>query len=401
MRIAVIGTGVSGLGAAYALSKAHEVELFERDDRAGGHSNTVEHVVAGRTLRLDTGFIVHNEDTYPNLVRLFRELGVRTQPSEMSFSVACDRHDLEYSGSRPPLTRLTLEIARFLRLGTGLSTTRAARSGASPATSPRRATRRGSVTTSSSRSAPRSGRPLPARRSTSRSSTPSASSPTTGSSASGASAGRRSPAAARATCAPSRSGCASTSRPRSARSAASTDGVELRLAGDELRRFDGVVVATHADQALRLLEDPSVDERRLLGVFGTTENDTVLHTDERFLPRRVATRGSWNYQLRDCGCDDGRPTMTYYLNKLQRLDEDEHYCVTLNRTAEIDPARIIRRFSYRHPLVTHESMRAQPELPRLNGPRRTAFAGAWQGYCFHEDGLRSGLAAAAAFGASW
>ena len=177
-------------------------------------------------------------------------------------------------------------------------------------------------------------------------------------------------------------------------------GVELRLAGDELRRFDGVVVATHADQALRLLEDPSEDERRLLGVFGTTENDTVLHTDERFLPRRVATRGSWNYQLRDCGCDDGRPTMTYYLNKLQRLDEDEHYCVTLNRTAEIDPARIIRRFSYRHPLVTLESMRAQPELPRLNGPRRTAFAGAWQGYCFHEDGLRSGLAAAAAFGAT-
>jgi len=161
------------------------------------------------------------------------------------------------------------------------------------------------------------------------------------------------------------------------------------------------VVATHADQALRLLEDPSEDERRLLGLFGTTENDTVLHTDERFLPRRVSTRGSWNYQLRDCGCDDGRPTMTYYLNKLQRLDEDEHYCVTLNRTAEIDPATIIRRFSYRHPLVTHESMRAQPELPRLNGPRRTAFAGAWQGYCFHEDGLRSGLAAAAAFGASW
>ena len=101
MKIAVIGTGISGLGAAYALSKGHEVELFERDDRAGGHSNTVEHMVAGRTLALDTGFIVHNEDTYPNLVRLFRELGVRTQPSEMSFSVACDRHDLEYSGQPP------------------------------------------------------------------------------------------------------------------------------------------------------------------------------------------------------------------------------------------------------------------------------------------------------------
>ena len=101
MKIAVIGTGISGLGAAYALSRTHDVELFESDGRAGGHSNTVEHMVAGRTLRLDTGFIIHNEDTYPNLVRLFRELGVRTQPSEMGFSVACDPHGLEYSGSRP------------------------------------------------------------------------------------------------------------------------------------------------------------------------------------------------------------------------------------------------------------------------------------------------------------
>ena len=219
MKIAVIGTGISGLGAAYALSKAHEVELFERD-RAGGHSNTVEHMVAGRTLALDTGFIVHNEDTYPNLVRLFRELGAhaavgdellgRLRPArprvlgQPPAAHAADARDRPLPAPREPG-----------------STTRAARSGA-PVTSPRRATRRGSVTTSSSRSAPRSGRPLPARRSTSRSSTPSASSPTTGSSASGASAGRRSPAAARATCAPWRSGCASTSRPRSARSAAST-----------------------------------------------------------------------------------------------------------------------------------------------------------------------------------
>jgi predicted NAD/FAD-binding protein len=180
----------------------------------------------------------------------------------------------------------------------------------------------------------------------------------------------------------------------------SADYVELRI-GDEVERFDRVLLATHADQALALLEDPSDDERRLLGVFGTTENDTVLHTDERFLPRKVSARGSWNYQLRDCGSDHGRPTMTYYLNKLQRLEEDEHYCVTLNRTDEIDPERIIGRFSYRHPLVTLETMRAQPELPRLNGPRRTAFAGAWHGYCFHEDGLRSGLDAAAAIEAAW
>ena len=177
-------------------------------------------------------------------------------------------------------------------------------------------------------------------------------------------------------------------------------GVELRLAGDELRRFDGVVVATHADQALRLLEDPSEDERRLLGVFGTTENDTVLHTDERFLPRHVSTRGSWNYQLRDCGCDDGRPTMTYYLNKLQRLAEDTHYCVTLNRTDEIDPARIIRRVSYRHPLVTQRRCAPSPSWQTStvrDEPRSQAHGRAPS----TRTGCAPGLAAAAAIGATW
>jgi predicted NAD/FAD-binding protein len=395
MKIAVIGTGISGLGAAFALSKGHEVELFERDERAGGHSNTVYHKVAGRTLALDTGFIVHNDDTYPNLVRLFGELGVRTQPSEMSFSVGCERHDLEYSGRRPPFVRLALEIARFLRVGNRVLD------------NPRYADWSLSRYVDEARysSGFRDHFLVPL-------------------------------CAALWSTAPSQTldfplvyavrflanhGILGFRRLRwktvtggsqtyvralsqrlrinlstEVRSIRRRDGgVDLRLVGDVLRRFDGVVVATDAEQALRLLEDPSEDERRLLGVFGNTENDTVLHTDERFLPRRVAARGSWNYQLRDCGSSESNPTMTYYLNKLQRLDEDEHYCVTLNRTAEIDPARIIRRFSYRHPLVTLESMRAQPELSRLSGPRGTAFAGAWQGYCFHEDGLRSGLAAAA------
>jgi predicted NAD/FAD-binding protein len=117
MRIAVIGTGIAGLGAAYALSAAHDVEVFERADRAGGHTSTVMHRAAGRPLALETGFIVHNEETYPNLVRLFAELGIRTQPAEMSFSVACEHHGLEYSGRRLPISRLTTEIVRFLRRG--------------------------------------------------------------------------------------------------------------------------------------------------------------------------------------------------------------------------------------------------------------------------------------------
>ena len=394
MKIAVIGTGISGLGAAYALSKGHDVELFERDDRAGGHSNTVYHAVAGRTLALDTGFIVHNEDTYPGLVRLFRELGVRTQPSEMSFSVACERHDLEYSGNRPPFSRLTVEIIRFLRLGNRVLD------------NPRYAD------WSLSRYVDEEHYSLGFRDhflvplcaalwSTAPSQT--LDFPLVYAirflSNHGILGFRRLPwktvTGGSQTYVRALSERLRINLSTEVRSVRRRDGgVDLRFAGDEVRRFDGVVVATDAEQALSLLEDPSDDERRLLGVFGTTVNDTVLHTDARFLPRRVSTRGSWNYQLRDCGSSGGSPTMTYYLNKLQRLDEDEHYCVTLNRTAEIEPARMIRRVSYRHPLVTLETMQAQPELPRLNGPRATAFAGAWQGYCFHEDGLRSGLSAA-------
>jgi predicted NAD/FAD-binding protein len=178
------------------------------------------------------------------------------------------------------------------------------------------------------------------------------------------------------------------------------DAVEVRTADDEPRRFDGVVLAVHGDQALPLLADPSDDEQRVLSNFRSTTNETVLHTDERLLPRHGA-RASWNYRLADCASPNGQPTITYYLNRLQRLDTEEQYCVTLNRTAEIAEERVIRRISYEHPLYTFEALRAQAELPRLNGPRRTAFAGAWQGVGFHEDGLASGLRAAAAFGVEW
>lgn len=173
------------------------------------------------------------------------------------------------------------------------------------------------------------------------------------------------------------------------------DGVELRTDDGELRRFDRVVVATHADQALRLLGDPSDDERSVLGSFEYTRNDTVLHTDSSLLPRARGARASWNYLLGD----DARPTITYWLNRLQNLDTDTDYCVTLNAPVREDA--VIARFTYAHPLYTAETPRAQAALRSLSGARRTHFAGAHLGNGFHEDGLASGVAAAAALGASW
>ncbi|HSS74256.1 MAG TPA: FAD-dependent oxidoreductase [Gaiellaceae bacterium] len=398
MRIAVIGTGIAGLGAAYALSRRHEVELFEREGRPGGHTHTIEH----DGLALDTGFIVHNRPNYPGLVRLFRELGIRTQHSEMSFSVSCPRHRLEYAGRRPlghAPTRLVREIVRFLRNARATVAETDGQTlgdyvdahGYSPQFRDHFLV---PLTASIWSSGTNAALEFPAgyalrffdnhgmlgfRRKRWRT----------------VSGGSRVYVAAllersRATL---HVGLPVRAVARTA------EGVEVRTDDDAPRAFDGVVVAVHGDEALPLLADPRDDERRILSAFRSTTSETVLHTDERLLPGRGA-RASWNYRLADCGSPNGHPTITYYLNRLQRLETDRHYCVTLNRTHDIAEQHVIRRISYRHPLYTFESLRAQAELPSLNRGR-TAFAGAWQGFGFHEDGLASGLRAAAAFGADW
>lgn len=393
MTIAIVGTGIAGLGAAYALSAVHDVELFEREAAVGGHAHTVE----ADSLALDMGFIVHNEPNYPLLTRLYRELGVATQSSEMSFSVGCGC-GLEWSSRRPWLAgpRLLREILRFLRTAgeadtAGRSLERFVRdegysagfrchylvpmTAALWSTAPRRALEfpaetlirffdhhgmlglrrhrwrtvvggsRASVVALLARLRGRVHAQLPVR---------------------------------------------AVERTRG--------GAVVHTADGEARRFDAVVLATHAPDALALLADPSAEERRLLGAFADTRNEVVLHTDERLLPRRPGARASWNYRLPSCADALARPAMTYSLNRLQRLPAGRQYCVTLNRTDEIDPARVLRRVRWAHPQVTPESVAAQAELHRLNGPRATAFCGAWQGNGFHEAGLASGLRAAAALG---
>jgi uncharacterized protein len=398
MRIAVIGTGIAGLGAAYALSRAHDVELFERDDRPGGHTNTVVH----DGLALDTGFIVHNRPNYPVLTRLFDELGVATQPAEMSFSVSCARHRLAYAGRRPlghaPLG-LVREIVRFLRRARGtIESARDQTIGAYLAEHGYSAGFRDHflvpLTASLWSSGTAAALDFPAGYALSFFDTH------------GMLGFRRrhwrtvvggSRTYVQALLDRSRATLHLSLPVRSV--ARDGDGVDVRTADDAVRRFDGVVVAVHGDQALPLLAGPSDDERRILSAFRSTENETVLHTDERLLPVRAA-RASWNFRLADCIAASRRPAITYYLNRLQALDTDRHYCVTLNRTAEIAEEHVIRRIAYAHPLYTFESLRAQAELPRLN-TGRTAFAGAWHGVGFHEDGLASGLRAAAAFGVEW
>src|SRR5207253_10835080 len=162
------------------------------------------------------------------------------------------------------------------------------------------------------------------------------------------------------------------------------DGVELRV-GDGVERFDRVVIATHADEALALLEDPTPGERRVLGAFTYTTNEATLHTDSRYLPRARRAHASWNYRLGD----DRRPTITYHLNRLQALDVEKDYCVTLNE--DVPDEHVLERITYMHPLYTVGSMRAQAELPGLGGAT-TQYAGAYFGNGFHEDGLASGVA---------
>jgi predicted NAD/FAD-binding protein len=396
MRIAIVGSGISGLGAAYFLAPAHDVQVFERDSRPGGHANTVVH----DGLALDTGFLVHNANNYPLLGRLFRELGVATHESDMSFSVSCSGCGLEYSGRRPfaqpanavrpGFVALLWEIGRWLRtarpeddsqsLGEYLDrhgySQRFRRHFLVPLTSalwstaPGRALefpaahavrffanhgmlgfgrfRWGTVTGGSRRYVDAIAARLGARL---RVGTP----------------------------------------VRSVRRLA--DGVELRV-GDAVERFDRVVLATHADQALALLEDPTDDERRVLGGFSYTTNEATLHTDARFLPRTRSARASWNYRLGD----EGRPTITYHLNRLQALDAERDYCVTLNQ--DVPDEHVLERIVYAHPLYTVEALRAQAELPRLAGGR-THYAGAYFGNGFHEDGLASGVAVARALGVDW
>ncbi|WP_030756249.1 NAD(P)/FAD-dependent oxidoreductase [Streptomyces griseus] len=412
--VAVVGAGVAGLTAAHLLSRVHDVTLYEADDRLGGHAHTHELPAAGGgTLHVDTGFIVHNERTYPHLLRLFRELGVTTQDAEMSMSVRCDGCGLEYAGARGlrgllgggnarrGRHLLTLaDVPRFHRAARGLLAAddltltfgdflRARRF------SPHFVSHFAIPLVSAVWSCPPDTalrypaaylfRFLDHHGLLSVTGSPQWKTVTGGSAAYVARAAK--PIASVRTATPVRAVVRGAARA----TVVTEDGDSTEHAA--------VVVAVHPDQALRLLADPTEEERRVLGAFTYSRNPTVLHRDTSLLPRSPHARASWNYRLSSCTARPGSVQVSYDMNRLQRLRAAEPHVVTLNPGDRIDESAVLARMTYEHPVYTPESVAAQRLLPTLRTPV-TAYAGAYHGWGFHEDGCRSGVEAARHLGAA-
>ncbi len=415
--VAVVGAGVSGLTAAYLLQRTHHVTLFEAEHRAGGHAHT--HDVAlgdGGTAAVDSGFIVLNDRTYPLLGRLFAELGVQTRPTEMSMSITCDECGLNYVGGRgangifaqrrralqPKFWRMLLDIRRFQRAAVGLL----------------QEDRHDASTYGEFLDQHGFGEHFIAHYAL-----PIVScvwsmghqealaypasylfaflshhgflvlgdAPTwhtvVGGSRSYVSAVTEQLDVVRVG---TRVGAVSRK----------PDSVEIDTTDGEHQSFDKVVLATHADEALRLLTDAGEQEHELLGTFGYSTNVAWLHRDLSVLPSLPRGRASWNYRLEGCSALPDRSKVSYWMNRLQGHPTSDPLVVTLNPDAAPAPADTIATMTYLHPTYTAASVAAQSRLASLNTDR-LAFAGAYQGWGFHEDGCRSGVAAAEALGVTW
>lgn len=412
MNIAIVGTGISGLTVAHLLHRRHRLTLFEAADYVGGHTHTVRVDTRHETHHVDTGFIVFNDRNYPNFERLMRTLGVGWQNAEMSFSVSDGSGGFEYSShsanglfatrrhlATPGFHRMLVDLRRFQRcarrlleadhepisLREWLEQQRFSRAFIERLIVPQ---------VSAVWSAdPASLWSFPARflaeffdnhgmlglRGRPRWRT-----------ISGGSARY-----VEALTAPFAERIALRTPVEAIERA--EDHVQIIVGGAPPMRFDHVVLATHSDQALRLLRDPSPHEHAILSAIPYQANEAVLHTDPRLLPHRRRAWASWNYHLepepRSCA------TVTYHMNRLQSLSADREFCVTLNQSARIDPERVIKRIQYSHPIYTPAGVRAQGRVAEISGVRRTHFCGAYWGWGFHEDGVNSALRVAAAFGA--
>jgi len=421
MRIAIVGAGVSGLVAAHLLAREHEVVIYEAGSYAGGHTNTIRVDTAHETHHVDTGFIVMNDRNYPNFTRLLGQLGVATQDTNMSFSVKGEDEDFEYAGTprglfcqpsnllSPHFQRMIADLLRFnrelrrllARDQTGVGVQDRAPHGESlqDFLVRRRFSevfiRRLIVPQVSAvwSADPRQISSFPVRflaeffanhgmlgfRDRPRWST------VAGGSARYVEALTR----------PLHERIRLDSPVHSITRA--EDHVEIVAAGQQAERYDQVVIAAHSDQALAMLHDASQREHEVLGAIPYQRNEAVLHTDSTLLPRRRFARAAWNFHL--LGEPKPLSTVTYYMNHLQRLRADRDFCVTLNRSEAIDPAKVIRTIDYSHPVFTPAGIAAQAQHGTLGGfATRTHFCGAYWGWGFHEDGVLSALRACEPFG---
>ncbi|MGE3844041.1 MAG: NAD(P)/FAD-dependent oxidoreductase [Vicinamibacterales bacterium] len=413
MRVAVIGAGIAGLGAAYWLSSRFEVDVYEREPRLGGHAHTHTLEVGARTYHLDTGFLVYNTRTYPLFTQLLSDLGVATQWSDMTFSVRCRRCTLEY-GSRslnawfaqrrriidPRHWRLLAGILRLFRhgraflsgpdrfettLGEFLASARldddVARHFILPMT--------GAIWSASFEDM----RSFPARSILhfldNHGLLAAAGAPRWRTIA-GGSARYVDALAARV------SGAIRTGAPVSS-VVRHPGGVTLYLASGETVSYDKVVIAAHADQALTLLADASAAEQDLLGRFRYSTNETTLHTDSSVLPARPVAWAAWNCDVHDCHDMATPVSVSYHLNRLQSIEAPTQFCVSLNRRLTGD--HVLARMTYAHPILDAAAVRAQADVTALNGTRHTYYCGAHLRFGFHEDGLVSARQVAVALGA--
>ncbi|QKE82791.1 FAD-dependent oxidoreductase [Arthrobacter sp. NEB 688] len=413
-RIAVVGAGVSGLTAAHVLSTTHDVTLYEGEDRLGGHAHTHTVPTDGGDVRVDSGFIVHNDRTYPHLRRLFRELGVEARDTEMSMSIRDASSGLEYAGGRGvkgfvarPRQLLDREYVGMLR---SVKRFHAVASRFLDETDDEDTTTYGEfirdhgfpepfvrlyaipVVACVWSSGGGDALDYPARylfRFLQHHGMLSVGDSPQWMTVVGGSRTYVDLLAARLPAVHVGDPVTSVSR--------TPDGVEIRTAGGRLDRHDQVVVATHADDALRLLADATPTEKEVLGAFRYSRNKTVLHRDGSLMPRARLARSSWNYLVGDPAQG---AVVTYWMNKLMGIPDSEPFYVTLNATERIDPGSVVATMEYTHPLYDVAAVRAQRRLPEIT-TARTAFAGAYQGWGFHEDGCRSGVEAARAFGVEW
>ncbi len=412
-KIAIIGSGISGLTCAYLLDQRYDVTVFEKNDYVGGHTATIDVNHQNRDYAIDTGFIVFNDRTYPYFNRLLKQLGIAGQPTEMSFSVHHCQSGFEYNGhnlntlfaqrsniARPVFWQLISQIMRFNRLckqvyadsqipagmtlGDFLDQFDFSRFFAEHYILPM-----GAAIWSTSLAEMEkfelkffirffynhgllnvSDRPqwsvIPG--------------------------GSRKYVDAI---------LHRLSRPVLTNSQISSvrrvkKGVQIFLDSDEQQEFDEVIFACHSDQALALLDDPSMDECQILSEIPYSENEVVLHTDTNLLPSRKRAWASWNYRLDN---DIERPAcVTYNMNILQGIDSNTTFCVTLNQGSEIDQSKVLRRFVYHHPVLNEASVKAQNRRLEICGQRRTHFVGAYWYNGFHEDGVRSALDVTQRFG---